>query len=140
MNVVILLIIIIGMLAQNVTRKSYNKKTDGGACMFSALSCVAAILCFIFTAGGKLDFNLSYLPYSIGFALSYGSATVFSFLALACGSLALTSLIVAYSLIVPSLAGILFLDEPTGLFLYIGFIFLIVSIKTAKIQEINFIL
>ena len=51
------------------------------------------------------------LPYSAGFAAMFALATVFSVMALTIGSLAITSLVLSYSLIIPTLYGILFLNE-----------------------------
>ena len=51
------------------------------------------------------------LPYSAGFAAVYALATVYSVMALEIGSLAITSLVLSYSLIIPTLYGILFLNE-----------------------------
>ncbi len=51
------------------------------------------------------------------------------------GSLALTSLITSYSLIIPTLYGIIFLKNPTGLLFYIGLFLLIASLFLVNFEK-----
>lgn len=129
MNALLLFIIILGLTAQNVTKKAYNQKTENqGTYVFTALSTLAAALFFLLSSGGKLTFSTTLLPWSFGFAVSYALATVFSFLAISCGSLALSSLVLSYSLVLPSLFGILFLNEPVSPWLFGGILLLCISL------------
>ena len=129
MNALLLFIIILGLVAQNVTKKAYNQKTGNhGTYVFTGLSTLAAALFFLFSSGGNLNFTPDLFPWSLGFAVAYALAVVFSFLAISCGSLALSSLVLSYSLILPTIFGILFLDEPVSPWLFIGIILLCVSL------------
>ena len=117
LNVFYLTAIIIGISGQNVAQKPYTQKTGGrGAYFFSALVSFSALLFFVFTTS-KLDFALSFLPYAVGFAVSYALAMVCLVLSVAYGSLSLTSLFVSYSLMIPTLYGLL-----SGESISIGFI------------------
>lgn len=128
MFALLLILTIIGIATQSVAMKEYNKRISGGAFTYSALSILSALIVFIIISGGNLNFSLEYVPYSIGFAVLYSAATVGSFFAISAGSLSLTALISKYSLLVPSLCGILFLSEPTSVLLYVGILLLAVSL------------
>ena len=105
MNALYLVFIIIGTSTQNVLKKGFTQKFGGkGIALFNALSYASAIVFFVLTSSG-LKWNPSILPYSLGFAMGFGTATICSTLAVACGSLSLTSLITSYSLMVPTVYG-----------------------------------
>jgi len=129
MNILLLLIIIFGGTAQNISTKAYYKRTNNkGTYTLTALSSLAAAIFFVATAGGELHFDPALLPWSIGGAAAFGTTTVFHALAISCGSLALTSLIMSYSLILPTLFGIIFLNEPISPWLFAGIACLLVSL------------
>ncbi len=141
MNVFYLTSIIIGVAAQHIGQKEYNKRTDGsGKYLFGVIMSLAAAIFFVLTSGG-LSWNASILPYSTGFAASYGLATASGVAAVACGSLSLTTLITSYSLMVPTLYGLIFLREPVGAGFYPGIILLVLSLffinKTGKGEAIS---
>ena len=78
MNYIYLISIIIGASMQNVLKKAFTQKTDGGGYyFFGALSSLAAMLFFVVTSK-EFEWNPGFVVYSVGFALSYGAATVFS--------------------------------------------------------------
>ena len=129
LSVSYLVLIIFGTSVQNVLKKLYlNKEKGGGVFVFSAFTVLTA-LCF-FTVKSLFDFNFSLevLPYAIGFATGYAFATVFNFLAIGCGPLSLTSLMLSYSLLIPTAWGVLFDGDEVGIFFYIGILLLAVSL------------
>jgi len=129
MNALLLILIIVSSTFQNVIKKAYNQRPGNhGAFVFSTLSILMAGLFFIVTGSGRVFPPAEVLPYSIGFAVTYATAAVMSFLAINCGSLALTSLVVSYSLIIPSAYGLLFLNEAASWSLYAGIILLMISL------------
>ena len=71
--------------------------------------------------------------YSVLFAVGYCMALAFSFLAIANGSLSLTSLVLQFSLIIPTFYGIFFLQEETDFFLFAGIALLVASIVLVNI-------
>ena len=106
MNVFYLISIIIGVAGQSIVKKPYTDKTNGkGAYFFSALTAVASMLFFVISAliiNGRLLWHTELIPYAIVFAVSNAIGTVFSVVAVSCGSLSITSLIISYSLMIPT--------------------------------------
>ena len=135
MNALYLISVILGISGQNAAKKSYNKRTDGnGIYLFSAISVLAAALFFLITSG-KMQWNADIIPYAVGFAVFYAMAIVFGTMAVSCGPLSITALITSYSLILPTLFGLLFLQEPVRMGLIPGLGFLLVSL--VLINRIN---
>ena len=121
-------IVVIMLVEQSVFNKFYSIKTGGkGVFVLTVLMSLSAALIFLLT-GGKLNFERGILPYSCGFAISYLVCMVFNLAAIKCGSLALTSLVTSYSLMIPTLYGLVFLHEEAKFELYIGIALLIISI------------
>lgn len=128
LNVLYLIAIIIGVSGQNVVKKPYTQKTNGnGVYFFTTLLSGAALLFFALTSP-ELAFDLSFVPYSVAFAVSYALASLFAVLAIAFGSLSLTSLITSYSLMIPTFYGLIFLKDPFGKGFIFGLVFLIISL------------
>ncbi len=129
-NVLLLLGVILTLSLQNITKRISSDRAKGsGAFFFAAISSLFALIVFLFNSIGEgLDFQLALLPYSIGFAVTYSMAVIFLFLAIREGSLALTSLIVSYSLIIPTIAGLILYKESADLMLWIGLGLLMLSL------------
>ena len=135
MNFILLCLIIICISVQNVAKKSYNLRVGGGVYSFSAGSALAALVVFFITSGGRLDFNVETLWWSMAFALSYIVGVVASIYAIKCGPLSLTSLFISCSLIIPTLYGLAFLGEPTSEWLIIGILLLLCSLVLVNIEK-----
>ena len=128
MSILFLIIIIAGVAGQNIAKKMYTKKTGtGGTFLFSALTALFSMLFFIITSK-NISWNPEIIPYSIAFALSFALSSLFGLLAVANGPLSLSTLMISYSLMVPTLYGLIFLKEPIGIFFVIGLMLLAVSI------------
>jgi drug/metabolite transporter (DMT)-like permease len=134
-NGLLLLAVVIFVSAQQVTKKGFSGRVTGGALTFSAASCVAALVVFLITSGGKLVFATEYLGYSALFAVSYGAAVVFGVLAVQTGPLSLTSLLTSFSLLIPTFYGIFVLDEPVSLTLYVGLALLLVALVLINLEK-----
>lgn len=129
MNLLLVLIITLCSTVNNVARKAYNQSCpDKGSYTFTTLIAVTAALFFVLSSGGSLSFSAGLLPWSAAFGISYGLAIFFSVLAVSCGSLALTSLIISYSLILPTLFGLVFYQEPVSMMFLIGMLLLMLSL------------
>lgn len=135
MTVFYLLLGIASLSAQNLIRKSYSRRVDGGALIFSAVSSASACLFFLCSAGFKLNFVPGLIPYIVLFALGYGSAVVFSYLAIKSGPLCITSLISAYSLVIPTLYGLLVFKEQVGAWFYGGVALLALSLLFINLKK-----
>lgn len=124
-----LILIIIGISAQSIIKKAFNNKSSGkGVFTFSALSVLVACLFFLIISGFKLPFAPQALPYVIGFAAAYFCAVLFNFLAIRSGALSLTSLVLSYSLLIPTLYGLIFDGDEATVWLYVGLALLAVSL------------
>lgn len=135
MNAVLIILVILGVFLQQATKKSYCKLVDGGAFSFPAASTLFALLVFIFTGSGNFEFVSGILPYALIFAISYSVGGVFIVLALGCGPLSLTSLMLSYSLIIPTLYGMLCLGEPVSVTLVLGIILLLISLVFVNFEK-----
>ena len=141
MNALLLIAIILGVSLQDVTKKIYNKTSAApGVYFFTALSALAAAIFFAITSG-SLNFDIGIIPYSIAFAISYTAGVVGSVMAIASGPLSLTSLIVSFSLMLPTLYGLIFLNDPISIGLFPGLALLAASLflinKRDKDVKIN---
>ena len=123
-----LTLIAAGISIQQVTQKSYNLRVTGRAYSFTAASALISAFIFFIASGGTLEFSAEMIVYSALFAIAHCTATVSSFLAIRTGSLSLTSLIVQYSLIIPTFCGFIMFDEPLKPTLFIGIAILLVSL------------
>ncbi len=124
-----IVIITVAMSAQNVIKKGYNKKSEGkGVFTFSGVTVLTACIFFVVKSGFYLPFGFEMLPFAIGFAVCYFCASVFNFLAIQAGPLSLTSLAVSYSLIIPTLYGLIFDGDEAGIWLFVGLGLLLVSL------------
>ena len=114
---------------QNISRKQYNVKyAPSNAFLFSGITSLFALLYFAALSIGSFSFDMGVLPYSIGFGLSHGAASLGLFLALKYGPLSITMLFSSYSLIIPTLYGILVLGEKLKIVGYVGIVLLFISI------------
>ncbi len=129
LNSIFMILTVCTLSLQHICKKAYSKKLDGKAVIiFSAFSSLVAALFFIFQINFPFQMDIKVLPYSFLFGLGYGSAVLFSVLAISCGSLALTALISSYSLIIPTLYGLIFKGDEISAFLIIGLLFLMISL------------
>lgn len=126
MTYLLLGIAALAVTGQNIFKQKFNQCSRGNTFFFTGMIAVFAMLFFVVI---NRDFYYSprLLIPSIAFALSYGVATFGAVLAILHGSLAKTSLIISFSLLIPSLYGILFLHEPLSATLAIGTILLMIS-------------
>ena len=116
----------LSVTVQNITKQKFNQCTNGNTFFFSGMISVFAMLFFI-SINRDFYYSVELLVPSVAFALSYGVATFGAVLAIRYGSLAKTSLLISFSLLIPSLYGILFLHEPLSATLAVGTVLLIAS-------------
>lgn len=128
MNIIYLIIIIAGVSGQNITKKFYTEKTGtNGTYLFSSLTAFFSMMFFLVTSK-NITWNAGIVSYSIAFALSFATATLFGLLAVANGPLSLSSLMISYSLMIPTFYGIIFLKEAMSVYFLIGLGLLAISI------------
>ncbi len=127
-NYLLLALTTVAMSGQAIATKQYNKKSFSAPIIYTVMSALSALPVFIISSGFKLQFNLETLVYSVFFALAYAAALIGITLAISWGPLSISTLIQSYSLIIPTIYGIVFLDEPIKQTTVIGFILLVISL------------
>ncbi len=136
MEIVYLSAIILAVLSTNTFLSAYTKRC-GDRSIFGLLSLVAfaAFAVFFFSGGFGYEFEWKYVPYSLGFSLSYATALLFMFLAIHEGSLSLTTLITSYSLLIPTFYGMIFRHEPIGTTMIVGIVLLAISLFLINMEK-----
>lgn len=127
MNYFLLFLTALFIVLQKVCQDRYNAKRDSGVFFFSGMISFFA-MCFFMAVNRNWTWSADLILPAAAFGLSYAAATVFVVLAIKCGSLAKTTLITSYSLMVPALAGLLILREPLGIPMLVGMILLVLSL------------
>jgi len=131
MTTILIIICIITASIQSVFKKYNSQILSGSTISFNAVSSFAAMCFFVATAlvsGISFPADISLYLYSVGFAAAYGSACLMFYLALECGPFGLTSLIISYSLVLPTIYGLVWLDEPLTVLKTAGLVFLLISL------------
>lgn len=127
-KIILLVGIIFGTSIQSIFKKAYNKRGYSSVFIFSAITVASAAIFFVASAKHPLNFSLDILPYALGFAAAYCCATIFGMLAINEGSLSLTSLATSYSLLIPTLWGLLFYNDTATHWFFIGLALLLISL------------
>jgi len=127
MNYFLLFLTALFIVFQKVIQDRYNAKCRSGVFLFSGMISFFA-MCFFMAVNRNWVWSSELIIPAISFGLSYAAATVFVVLAIKCGSLAKTTLITSYSLLVPAFAGLIILREPLGLPMIAGMILLVLSL------------
>lgn len=118
---------------QTILTKQYHTKasitnTKPNYTLYTAMSSAAAMLFFWVTAGFCLELSRVFVPYAVGFAVSYSLCMISLNAAIAMGPLSVTSLINACSLVIPTMYGILFLKDPMKGTSYAGILLLLLAV------------
>ena len=127
MNYFLLFLTALFIVFQKVIQDRYNAKCRSGVFLFSGMISFFA-MCFFMAVNRDWTWSSELMIPAVSFGLSYAAATVFVVLAIRCGSLAKTTLITSYSLLVPAFAGLIILREPLGIPMIAGMILLVLSL------------
>lgn len=127
MNALLIILCVITLTVQSVFKKKFSIKINHAEFTFSTLVSFFALLFFVITSVGAV-YNTEIIPFSFLFSVCYAASTVTGTLALGCGSLAITSLILSYSLVIPTLSGIVLWNEEIGSLQSIGIVILLISL------------
>jgi drug/metabolite transporter (DMT)-like permease len=125
-----LFITVIMLFLQNVIMKQYNKNVGGFRSLlrFNIIWALSVLVFFIVIAKGRYVFHLQTLLFSVVFALAYAAVILFQVLAIRNGPLSLSVLIISYSLVIPAIAGVVYLGEPMKIGGILGIGMLILSL------------
>lgn len=122
MQYALLSLTVLLLTLQKIGQKRFSATARSGAFLFGGLISLCAMTVFLAVTSvkGAWTWHPSLLLPAVGFGLSYAVGTVFTVLAIRYGSLARTTLITSYSLLVPALAGLIILREPIRVTLIAG--------------------
>lgn len=135
MNILCLITIILGLTIQDVAKKQYSHRIQGGTYSFAAAGTFIAVFFFLISSGGTLSFSQEFFPYSLWFSISYSLCMVFSLLAVSTGPLSLTALVISCSLLLPTTYGLIWLREPFSAFLAIGIVLLFAALILINFEK-----
>ena len=111
------------MSLQNIYKKAYK---NNALFFFSFCTSLFAFAVFIFASGFKFSFEKGIVLYALLFGVLFSVCTITLTLAINVGNLALSGLIISFSLILPTSYGIFFLNNPVSAPFFIGFFLLAV--------------
>ena len=119
----------------SVTKTASIKNKADSSMQFNALKVGSSLLFFLLLSFYKMKFHLPTVLIATvyGFALFF--STFFGYMALMYGSMAITSLIVSYSVIIPCIFGITFLNEALSFIQSMGIALLLISMYLLKHQS-----
>jgi len=119
-----------------VIGKQYNTKAlHYNSYLYTSISNLFIAVFFLISSRFHLEIKYEYLPFSLAFAVANVLGSVGLVCATRTGSLSLTSLIMAYSLIIPTFYGIIFLEEPVGIMLLMGITILLISLFLINVKK-----
>ncbi len=136
---VLLIATMLSMSLINVFKKLYKKSAPIFLSLCSTFfTLLFFVVAFFITSGFNFTIDENMLKYAIPYCACYLLSAIFSLLALSCGDLSLTGLFISFSLIIPTLYGIIIGDE-VGITFFIGlalfFVCLVlVNVKFKKID------
>ena len=115
MEIAIYLAIIISTVAQSASTKAFNRHSTSSS-VFNAIKAFAALVMFALMAVAGFTFHAPTLLFGLLYGASLCLSMYAGYRALCLGPMALTSMLVSFSIIVPLLWGITFANEqPTKL-------------------------
>ncbi len=118
-----------------LTKIASGKVKTQGSMFFNALKAGAALLFFFLISIYNMQLHIPTLIYAAIYGVALFFSSIFGYLALMRGSMALTSLLVSYSVVIPCLFGVIFLNESMSYIQVIGIALLLVSMYLIKFQR-----
>lgn len=126
---IVSLVSVVVLTAQGVLIKRFGDKRPNAEITYTFATAVCAFVLFgIIALVSKSQFNMQSLPYSLFFAVCYAGSTITYVLAVGCGSLALTTTIHSFALIIPTVLGFLVWGEPINAFKIVGIVLFAVAL------------
>lgn len=122
-------------LAEGLFIKRYNEKHTTGGFLFTAMISFFALVFFVVTDKGGITIPPTLWIYGILGGLFYSTASLMTYIALGCGSFAMSMLILSYSLVFPISYGFIFLHETVSVLTCIGIALMLVSIYFVRAQK-----
>ena len=128
MHIVLLFVSTLTALAEGTFIKKYNSKHSKGGFFFTGMVSLFSMLFFILTDTDGLTFSPDVIAYGIVAGILYCTASLLTYIALGCGSFAMSMLLLSYSGVFSIGYGLIFLGDKVGVFTYIGLALMLVSL------------
>lgn len=136
MEILLLVAVSFALAIQNIVSNQYSKRVlNANNLVFPAILSIVVFLFYFVYNKFHIDFHLQTLYYAIAFGILYALIFLFQIKSFENGSLSITSLIISYSLILPTLFGIIFQNEKGSVFFYIGLVLLFVSLFLSNYKK-----
>lgn len=110
-----------------VTKLASRNVKNISSMKFNTIKLGAAFVLFTLMSLGNLHFHAPTAGFAVCYSLAFWGSSLCGYLALTSGSMALTSLIVSYSVVIPCLHGMIFLGEKMTLVQVCGLAVMLVS-------------
>jgi len=136
MVIFIYLAIVFASATQSATTKLFNRQSSNLA-VFNAIKAGVAMLAFALSAVFGFAFHLPTLLFALGYGASLCLSMYAGYRALCSGPMALTSMLVSFSLVIPLLWGITVGGETVGVLQYVAFPFLALSIVLTNADKLK---
>ncbi len=128
MGAVLIILGTLTSLTEAFLTKQYNKKHSKGGFVFTAIVSLFSMLWFVITDSNGFSAPLEIWLYALIGGILFGTSFILTYVALGCGSFGMTTLIISYSVMIPSSFGLVFLGEPISVFTVIGFLLICASL------------
>ena len=136
-----LLLLIAVMLSMSVPNVFKKKFTKGTPVFFSFVNICTALLFFVVSFlvqnGFNFDVDANILKYAIPFGLCFSLANLCGMMAFRTGDLSITGLLISFSLILPTLYGVIFLNDPVGILFWIGLALFLVCLVLTNVKFLD---
>lgn len=138
MNYLGYLLILFGIctsLAEGTLIKKYNSKHATGGFLFTALVSLFSMFFFLIMDQNGFTVPKELWCYAMIAGLLYCTASFLTYVALECGSFAISLLILSYGLIFKIIYGLFFLKEEANIFTYLGLFAIMVSLFLTRAKK-----
>lgn len=122
-------------MGESIIVKEYSRRHNSGGFVMNAIIALFACAFFAVTDKGGFYFPLEMIPYALVNVVFYSCGFYFTFIAFKDGPFGLTRLIANFSLLLPIFYGIFFLNEPTGVFTYVGIVMIVAAMFMMNYQK-----
>lgn len=119
-------------LLEGILIKKYNSRHSKGGFIFTALVSLFSMFFFLITDKGGFHCPAGMIWYALVAGVLYCSASFLTFVALGCGSFAMSMLILSYSIVFSIGYGLFFLKEAVSVYTYLGLAVIMVSLYLVR--------
>lgn len=136
MEIAIYAAIVLASVTQSASTKAFNR-TGGSSLVFNALKTLSAFLLFLIISLPSFTFHLPTLLYGLAYGLALCLSNYAGYRALGLGPMALTSMLVSFSLLIPLCWGVFARGEPMGLLKGLGLALLLIALLLVNAHHVR---